>query len=215
MPIIFIYRKYMIAILIILITLNVNTVKSQINTNMFELSILGYRNEQMVGIPTIPGPNFPPGSTVPLTDGRGCKELGFRLTYSGSSSCNVTKLVLWQEIEINGGYIWKPAGEENDVELECILFKQGNFYDFLVSFENNSGIFYFGGTIFLRISSESNEEILISTPVPDDLYPHSSLASWPLSSATVFSLSIWVLLFGCIIASLVNKSYRKNRKPLK
>ncbi len=204
----------MIVIFIILITLNLNIVKNQLNTDMFELTILGYRNEQIVGIPTIPGPNFPLGSKVPLGDGMGCKELGFRLTYSGSSSCNVTKLVLWQEIEINGGYIWKPAGEGNEVQLEFILFKQGNFYDFLVSFENDSGIFYFDGTILLIISIESKEDILISTPIPVDLYPHNSLASWPLSSVPVSSVSIWVLLIDCLIIGLVKKSQRKNRKSL-
>lgn len=86
-------RKFLIIFPLILISLNLITIRTQIDLKESDLAILGYRNWQYIDIQKIPGPNFPVNSTVPDADGLGCKELGFRLTYSCSSVCNVTKLV--------------------------------------------------------------------------------------------------------------------------
>ena len=127
-------------------------------------------------------PNYT--GTIAPADVAAVDTLAIRLWYNGSVSCNITEILLWQQVEAYGE-IWNRT--QNKISPPRNLISPETTFDFLVEVENYYNAFVVSGTIFLQIKTLEYGVITRSSEIPHRL---PKLISWPLSTTTSTTSSI-------------------------
>lgn len=153
----------------------------------FTLEVLGYSGEDGF----IAGP-CPPEVDCTYECG-GYIEMWFRLAYHGDEPINITQIVLWQTLSIQG-YRWE-AKSWNTIELPTESLHTGDTYSFWTR-----GIYTFTscfsddhGPFMAEITNSNNVvyEVVAETPTSIPRYTPSEKTLFPLLS---FIISIGVLI---------------------
>ncbi len=148
----------------------------------FSLSVLGYYGETQF----VPGPHPPNYTEVVTWDCMGYSQLVIRLTYHGSSPCEVISLRLWHEVTF-GGVTWNYS-DPVSISPPSYSLSTSSSFDFLVE-----GCFVYG-VIWLAITT-SSDTFCVSTFVGAP----SRITTWPLStlpaSRSVFTPGLLYLSF--------------------
>ena len=167
----------------------------------FELIVIGTRSSvRYFGPPPIP-PNYTTGS--PITwDLAGSYGLIFRLNYYGSSPIEIIQLLFWQEAT-EFGITWNVTSPIQIPPPEKRLVRNSR-YEFPVE-----GLFIAETTIFVKITLESQQEVLISIQTPWKNIPY--LPSWTSSSKVSLGNLIEYLVF-LAVSSCVLLLHRQRKR---
>ncbi|MHA2224429.1 MAG: hypothetical protein ACXAC8_04455 [Candidatus Hodarchaeales archaeon] len=168
------------------------------SNQIFQAEILGHLGEQLLGIPVPPNYN----DTEAPADVLYYKQLVFRLNYSGTTPCEITRLQITQEVDYYN-VVWNYTNVIRDISPTITLLK-GKSFDFLV---NGTPHFVMSGIFFIKIETVNIGNFYIkasSTGIGQSLstFEHSSDTTTPEISSGFLMLFSFIT---CLIASCIRR----------
>ena len=113
----------------------------------------------------------------------------FRITYQAITNCQISRILLWQELT-NFGYVYNYSGLKEIFPLG-IFNLEGQEYEFLVKSENCPQMFLINSLIKIRIYTENEGNFVFSSKLTSDI---EKLADWTPNLRLEFDRSFISLL---------------------
>jgi len=168
-----------------------------IEEELFSFEIIGYTGmEGMVGVPYPPDYNFS-DSTIAEADTYGYGGLIFRITYQGRTSCQISRILLWQELT-NFGSVYNYSGLK-EIVPPGIFNSEGQEYEFLIESGNWPPMFLINSLIKIRIYTEDGGDFMISIKLK---YGIEKLEDWTpdlRSEVTSSFVNLLPLIVGIVV----------------